>query len=248
MDKELTPIEKDEHFYFSCSPQIPCYTQCCRDLNQFLTPYDVLRLKQRFKITAEEFLKNFAAIQIGHDTGLPIAVLKPLHDNRRCPFVTSEGCSVYSDRPSSCRTYPIIRLVSRSRETGKLMERYFIHQEDHCAGFSSLIKGNETITLAEWIETQEITPYNHMNDLMLAVIAQKNRCCGRAMLSQSLKQLLQCACYEIEKFREMLSSNSLSQYTNHINISLLEAAQHDDLALLKVGMETAQTALFIHAR
>ncbi|MEZ4604032.1 MAG: YkgJ family cysteine cluster protein [Desulfobacterales bacterium] len=35
-----------------------------------------------------------------------------------CPFVTADGCRVYQNRPSSCRMYPLIRVVRRARADG----------------------------------------------------------------------------------------------------------------------------------
>jgi len=37
-------------------------------------------------------------------------------EGKRCPFVRSEGCAVYEDRPGACRIYPIGR-AAMNRET-----------------------------------------------------------------------------------------------------------------------------------
>ena len=58
MDPELTPISPQDTFRFSCSPVVVCFNECCRDLNQFLTPYDILRLKNHLGLSSGEFLAS----------------------------------------------------------------------------------------------------------------------------------------------------------------------------------------------
>ena len=35
----------DDTFQFACHPGVSCFNRCCGDVNIFLSPYDVLRLK-----------------------------------------------------------------------------------------------------------------------------------------------------------------------------------------------------------
>ena len=46
---EKSSMEPIQHgkFSFACHPDVPCFTKCCSDLDLALTPYDVLRLKNR---------------------------------------------------------------------------------------------------------------------------------------------------------------------------------------------------------
>ncbi len=112
MDTDFIPLSMDDEFQFACSPEVPCFNQCCRDINQYLTPYDIFRLKNRLKKKSGDFLKKFTVEHIGPQTGLPIVSLKALpQEDLRCPFVAEEGCQVYEDRPASCRTYPLARAV-----------------------------------------------------------------------------------------------------------------------------------------
>jgi len=46
LPRNVTRIEKEETFHFSCHPSIGCFTDCCRQLELALTPYDILRLKK----------------------------------------------------------------------------------------------------------------------------------------------------------------------------------------------------------
>ncbi|MFO7839471.1 MAG: hypothetical protein R6X08_08235 [Desulfosalsimonadaceae bacterium] len=38
--EQMCELALDEDFSFSCYPGISCFNACCRDLNQFLTPYN----------------------------------------------------------------------------------------------------------------------------------------------------------------------------------------------------------------
>ena len=127
MENNMIPLSPNEKFTFACSGEVPCFNECCKDLNQFLTPYDILRLKNHLGMKSDLFLKKYTFQQIGPETGLPIISLKSdTVSELKCPFVTQSGCSVYENRPSSCRTYPLIRILSRSRDTGKETEQYML--------------------------------------------------------------------------------------------------------------------------
>ena len=38
-------LKPGDSFAFRCHPDIACFNRCCRNLNLFLYPYDVIRLK-----------------------------------------------------------------------------------------------------------------------------------------------------------------------------------------------------------
>ena len=172
MDDQLTALGVDEAFRFACGPEVACFNDCCRDLNQALTPYDVLRLKRGLGLPSGCFLARFTRRHTGPGSGLPVVSLAPADpQTRACPFVSAAGCRVYPDRPASCRTYPLVRAVRRSQETGAAVPSYFILTEPHCRGFA----GNRTQTARQWVADQGIGDYNAENDRMLDVIRLKNR-------------------------------------------------------------------------
>ena len=92
MENWFSPIEKDQVFYFSCGPEVGCFNACCRDLNQALTPHDVLCLKDFLKIPSREFLDTYTQESIGPGSGLPVVSLRfGDKKDRTCPFVTNAG-------------------------------------------------------------------------------------------------------------------------------------------------------------
>ena len=91
-------------FKFRCHKDIPCFTECCADLKLLLTPYDILRLKNRLDLSSDAFLEKYSKTILDNNARFPMIRLQMLDDNKkRCPFVTPDGCSVYEDRPGACR-------------------------------------------------------------------------------------------------------------------------------------------------
>ncbi|MCP4627765.1 MAG: YkgJ family cysteine cluster protein [bacterium] len=239
MEPDVTPISMQETFCFSCHPEVPCFNECCRDLNQFLTPYDILRLKNHLGLSSGKFLEQYTFQHIGPDSGLPIITLKPGDQmDLICPFVTPAGCSVYEDRPSSCRTYPLMRGVSRSRESGMMVEQFMVLKEQHCCGFD---KGTAR-TVRQWIDEQGIAVYNEINDKLLQIISLKNIQKPGALNIKS-RHMFFTALYDPDNFKSQIINNALLE-DMPLDPSQVDKAFEDDLALLEVGMKWVERVLF----
>ena len=234
----MLPVALNDTFRFSCSKLAPCFNECCQDLNQFLTPYDILRLKNRLNMSSGEFLKRYTTQHTGPGSGLPVITFKADYNlGLKCPFVTSSGCSVYSDRPSSCRSYPIARLVSRSRPTGKITEQYMLTKESHCFGF----KDGQTWTVSQWIKDQGLSIYNKTNDLLLEIISLKNKFKpGRLDIKTNL--LINMAFYDLDTFKNQIFEKDILENFNP-EAETLNAAKNDDLKLLKLGIRWIKSIL-----
>lgn len=235
----MTPLSANDTFLFSCSKKVPCFNECCRDLNQFLTPYDILRLKHRLDLSSHLFLESYTTQQTGPKTGLPIITLKPNDPHKlTCPFVTSSGCSVYEDRPSSCRTYPLVRMASRSRKTGKITEQYILLKEPHCVGFEQ----GRTWTIRKWIQDQDVTLYNEMNDMLLEIIGLKNRLIPGPLDIKS-RFAFHMALYDMDTFRSNIFEQNILDHWN-LDEKTLDSVKNDDVELLKLGHRWIKKILF----
>jgi len=149
MSEEMKPVTLDTLMEFKCCPENECFNNCCRDLHQTLTPYDILRLRKKLGMTSQDFLKNYTSLHHGPESGLPVVGFKPNPETgHECPFVTPDGCSAYEDRPASCRMYPLARAVARSRETGRDTEFFALIEEEHCKGFGA----KTSLTVKEWLD------------------------------------------------------------------------------------------------
>jgi Fe-S-cluster containining protein len=197
MQPTVAPLEKYQTFCFTCSPEVTCFNACCRNLNQVLTPYDVLCLRQFLKMSSSDFLSRYTEARTGPATGLPVVSLRFSDaDDLACPFVTDAGCRVYPARPASCRTYPLARGVSRDRDTGRLTEHWALIRESHCLGF----KDGQRQAVDDWVDDQQLATHNRMNDKMLALISRKNRFRPGPLMPAEKKRIF-TALYDLDAFR-----------------------------------------------
>ncbi len=239
MEHTLVPLSLDDTFRFSCHAGVSCFNECCKDINQFLTPYDILRLKQHLQMKSGDFLETCTSRHIGPETGLPVLTLKNRpEEGFSCIFMSPAGCKVYDSRPSSCRTYPLARMISRSRETGKITVQYGLLVEPHCKGHDQ----DCVQTVREWIASQDIAPYDAMNDRLMDIISLKNRLMP-GPLDARQRELFHMACYDLDAFRQYLLDNYSCQKLN-LSEETWKTLLKDDVELLTFGMIWLKHALF----
>lgn len=240
MENDFRAISPDEIFRFSCTKAVACFNECCRDLNQFLTPYDILRLKTGLGLASTEFLERYTTRHMGPETGLPIISLKPKSTSGlACPFVEPSGCCVYAHRPSSCRIYPVARAISRSRQTGLIEEHFALIKEPHCLGH----RQNKTQSVRTWVADQELDIYNEFNDMLMDIIALKNQQ-GPEPLDMKAQIQFHTALYDLDRFRAQLFEKGIGEDRN-LDADLLKRARKDDLALLWIGHAWVRKTLFM---
>jgi len=239
MSDEMVPVTLEDDLSFVCSPDVSCFNQCCRDLNQFLTPYDVLRLKRALGMSSHEFLKKYTQRHNGPESGLPVVTFKMDPSTQyACPFVTLTGCSVYQDRPASCRMYPLARAVVRSRDTGQMVEYFALIEEPHCHGFGR--KSGQTV--GQWLSGQDVKEYNAMNDKLVEVIGLKNQIMP-GPLDGADGDRFYLACYDLDTFREQIRDKGLLSGLP-VSAGTLKEAMDDDVALLELGLIWIKYVLF----
>lgn len=235
MNGEPQYIGLKESFTFSCGPEKECFNQCCCDLNQFLYPYDVLRLSRALKVPTGEFLKTYTYIYCGETTGLPVVSFMTFSkDNHACPFVTEKGCAVYEDRPAACRMFPLARALSRSREDGSLTEYFAVIKDPICEGF----EGGTLRSVEEWVENQGLVPYNEKNDRMMELISLKQQLMPGRLGGDDRKDF-ELACYDLDAFRDRVADGRIS-FDETQKAAILE----DDDALLDNSMIWIRERLF----
>ncbi|MGD9332516.1 MAG: YkgJ family cysteine cluster protein [Desulfobacterales bacterium] len=239
MENDMIPLAGEDRFQFACGPGVPCFNACCRDLNQFLTPYDIYRLKSRLKLSSREFLSRYTVTHLGPQTGLPVISLKAVpDDDLKCPFVSETGCGVYEDRPSSCRTYPLVRAITRSRDSGAVTEHFALMREDHCCGCDQV----RTQTVREWIEDQELDLFNRFNDMLMEIISIKNQR-HPAPLDFREQRVFHLALYDLDGFRQHLQDHGLPEGFSMSPEAWSELLE-DDVQLLTFGHQWLKWTLF----
>lgn len=102
--KTLDPKHVDQlvkEISIEVSAAIDCTTcaKCCRALVIAPDYRDVSRLAQATDMTSLEFKKKYMRTDCEGDL---------VFRQKPCPFLKSNRCSVYEDRPSLCRNYPYL--------------------------------------------------------------------------------------------------------------------------------------------
>jgi hypothetical protein len=232
------PITGDR-FKFSCHKEIQCFTRCCQDLRLILTPYDILRLKNRMEISSENFLDNHTDTSFDTHPIFPMIILKMLQDkDKRCPFVTSDGCTVYEDRPSACRIYPLGRASTQPFGPEATLEKFFIVEEDHCLGFQE----SREWSIKEWLSNEGINEYNSMNDKWSEIITS-SKGLGPEGDVQKKTQMFYMASYNLDRFREFLFKSPFFDRFE-VDPELKEKLATDDISLMKFAFVWLRFSLF----
>jgi len=237
--KEYPRLDEQSNFSFSCHKDVPCFNACCGDVNIFLTPYDIIRLKTNLGITSTEFLKKFTISPFDQNLPYPVILLQMGSDEKKmCPFVTEEGCSVYPDRPWACRMYPL-GLASPGDDSEDLdKEFYFLLKEDICQGFNE----DRRWTIREWLENQGITEYNRMGAYFKELTTHKFFRKGEPLPPKKV-ELFFIGCYDVDRFRKFVFDSSfLDKF--EVDDAIIEKIKTNDLELLRFAYGWLHFALF----
>ena len=224
----------DEPFSFSCHPGVPCFTVCCKKVDLTLYPYDIVRLKNGLGIRSDEFLQKYARVVQGDNPFFPMIMLSLTEEGRgQCPFLTAEGCTVYADRPSSCRTYPLERAVDRHNARGRSREFYFMVRHDYCKGHEE----QQEQTVKRWVRGQRLEQFNTFNDLWAEMdsLFRSNPWKGEGVGGPG-QQLAFMVCYNIDQFRDVAEQRHLLEQFR-LNRDQRRAIERGDEELLKFGFE-----------
>ena len=66
--------------------------------------------------------------------GMPGLKLRAKRGTTACAFLTERGCSVYTDRPVSCRYYALGSIGVRRKDEARVDDVWFVVREPHCLG------------------------------------------------------------------------------------------------------------------
>ena len=229
----------DDTFKFACQPGISCFNRCCGDVNIFLSPYDVLRMKKRLGMTSSEFLEQYTLMPVHKDMKTPVVMLRMNDDEAKtCPFLTDAGCGVYSDRPWPCRMYPLGLAAQKDTPDGWQGERfYFLLSEEVCKGFDE----PRQWTVRQWMEDQGIEEYDRWGEQFKELTLHKFFEGGT--LSPEKMHMFFTACYDQDAFREFVFDSTLLARFD-VDEDFVEEMRYDDEALLRFAFLWLRFSLF----
>ncbi|OGR08318.1 MAG: Fe-S oxidoreductase [Deltaproteobacteria bacterium RIFOXYD12_FULL_50_9] len=233
-------LSLDSNIKFRCHPGVSCFTACCGSIKIILTPFDILRLRKRLKLEADDFLLHFTAPTFLEKTDMPGVCLK-LDPDGRCPFVTPVGCLIYSDRPSACRYYPIgmANFHEGAQENQIAEEFYFVVKEPHCKGHEE----DKTWTIREWRADQGVDLCDEMNKGWMELVMRRKSFGLQATLSEQAKKMFFMATTDLDRFRSFIFNSSFLQIYE-LDPETLENIRTDDIALMKFSFQFLASSLF----
>jgi len=228
--KFVEPVERSlsSEFKFRCHKDIGCFNKCCGQTELLLTPYDILRLKNRLGISSDEFLEKYTILHIDEGSSLPYVMLKMTDEGEKCPFVTPEGCSVYEDRPSICRYYPVGQgvMVTESAKGKENKVFYFFIKDPNCLGYTE----DKDWTIETWRIDQGADVYDKMNKEWQEIQLRRDTP-GFPKLTDKMQSLIYMASYDLDKFRRFIFESRLLDIFE-VEDLLIEKLKTDDIALM----------------
>jgi Fe-S-cluster containining protein len=201
-------LEGSKIINFRCHKGIGCFNACCKSIDISLTPYDIVRLKTRLGITSTEFLRDYTVPYEMEKDGLAGVKFKSVDGGTACRFMTDEGCSVYEDRPTACRYYPIALLSMRRQDEFTDTHSFALVKEEHCLGHLDA----REISIDDYRAEQGLVDYDELARGWRQLILKK-KSSGPAIGKPSKRslQLYFMACYDIDRFRAFVDSDSFAQ-------------------------------------
>ncbi len=237
--KDYPRLSPADEFTFACHKGVACFNSCCSDVNIFLTPYDIVRLRRALGISSGEFLKKYTLMPSGENLDYPVVQLKMDEDAKKtCPFVTDQGCRVYADRPWPCRMYPLGLASSEDEGKEDGNEFYFVLEDSDCKGFEE----KKTWKVAGWLVDQGISDYNQAGREFKTIILHRYFKRGQRLTPQKAEMFVM-ACYDIDRFREFLFKSSfLDKFI--VDKQTRKSLKNDDVELLGFAYDWLRFALF----
>lgn len=238
--KDYPRLSPEATFTFSCHKGLSCFTQCCRNVNIVLTPYDVLRMKRRLGLQSGEFLEKYTLPPVFANEKLPVVLLKMRDDEQKtCPFVGAEGCSIYEDRPWPCRMFPLGMASSKTPDRSDGEEFCFLVEDGFpCSGTE---KGKEW-TVEEWRRDQGADLYEEKSESYKAITLHKYLREGK-VLPPVKGDVFYLTCYDLDRFRRLIFESTFLKRFD-VEEDVVERIKTDDEALLDFGIDWLRFSLF----
>lgn len=233
-------IEGDAVIQFRCRKGIDCFNACCKNIDISLTPYDVIRLKKRLGMTSGEFLVKYTYPYEMEKGGIAGIKFQPVEGGTACQFMTEEGCSVYEDRPTACRYYPVALLSLRRQDEYTDRTSYALVKEAHCHGHFE----DRKLTVDEYRKEQGLEEYDELGRGWRQLILKKKSSgptVGKP--SQRSLQLFFMACYDVDQFREFIKSPSFDDIYE-IDQATRDKLNSDDVELMLFGQKFLAQVMF----
>jgi Fe-S-cluster containining protein len=228
------PIKPGETFTFGCHAQLTCFNRCCRNLNLFLYPYDVARLRKSLGISSDEFIERYVDVVLRKGSHFPEVLLRMADNSERtCPFLTPQGCRVYPDRPDTCRNFPVEQGMCFNADGSPGRRLFLLRPPDFCLGTGE----NRRWTPESWTREHQTRVYYQMTVRWAQILRLFEQDPWGAEGPEGPRaKMAFMAAYNIDRFRQFVFQSSfLKRY--RVKPDRVRKMRADDRALLEFGFE-----------
>jgi Fe-S-cluster containining protein len=212
-----------DKFKFACHRGLACFNTCCQDISIYLTPYDVLRLKNSLNISSAEFLAAHTHILDHSGQSFPVVMLKMNQGDKRCPFVTPQGCKVYCNRPWSCRIAPVDILDDNSYS--------FCFDSSRCHGLNE----QQEWTVQQWADNQGVDLEQKL-ERKFKDIPRNLKFTGFTSVDRHIKELFLLGCYNLDEFKRYVFESSFVK-TFAVPAQKVAEIKADEVALMQFAFD-----------
>jgi len=227
-------IARGEGFAFRCHAQLTCFNRCCHNLNLYIYPYDLLRLKNSLQITADLFIERYVDIILRRDAHFPEVLLRMADEPQKpCIFLCSQGCRIYDDRPHTCRLFPIEQGAYFNAALNRSTPVFYFRPPDFCQGPAQDLRH----TIESYIKDQKAGIYDEMTTRWAEIrrLMQDNPWGAEGPQGTRAKMTFMAA-YNPDRFREFVFQSSfLKRY--HVPAKVVKKIRKSDTALLSFGFD-----------
>ncbi len=233
-------LDGSKTIQFRCHRGISCWNACCSNIDISLTPVDIVRLKNRLALTSTEFLERYTLPYEMEKDGIAGVKLKPVDGGTACRFMQPEGCSVYGDRPTACRYYPVALLAMRKQGESTDRDAYALVKEPHCLGHDE----PRTITIDAYRAEQGLPEVDELARGWRQLILKKKS--SGPTIGKPSKRSLQLwfmACYDVDRLRDFVASDGFASLFDLPEAEMVEIV-NDDIALMQFGFRLLRQVMF----
>ncbi len=225
---------------FQCRKGISCWNACCSNIDISLTPYDIVRLKQRLDLSSGELLQKYTVPYELEPGGIAGVKLRPVENGTACQFMKAEGCSVYADRPTACRYYPVALLSMRKQDEYTDTSSYALVKEEHCLGHLE----PRSLAIDAYRKEQGVEEYDELaRGWRQLILKKKSSGPGIGKPTKRSLQLFFMVCYDTDRFREFVISEGFTELYD-LPADELKQLLTDDTALMLFGFRFLKQVLF----
>ncbi|PLX42364.1 MAG: zinc/iron-chelating domain-containing protein [Hyphomicrobiales bacterium] len=234
-------------FNFRCHKGVSCWNECCHGADITLTPYDILKLAEHFKVRPAQFVASYAVPAFHEGSNLPVAklVMTGKEGKGPCVFMDEEkGCTVYESRPATCRYYPLGLGAVKFKGHKEREDMHFLVREDHCKGHEE----DNLQSVEAYRKEQGVDPYDLLNERWIGILMKMAS--WRSMggpegkdVPKQTKQMFYMIGTDIDRFRSFVFDTKFLD-TYEIDDDMIESLKVNDETLLQLGYDWMLSIMF----